>query len=366
MLIVDTAAVDSVKLKLTAQVFLNAFNSIKAGKVIGNWLHFESFEYVDGNTYEKILIRACYKELYENLIESQLNSRKVRATIIGTPGIGKSTFLFYALFCLNNLGYTVLFQHFQLGDENFIYSSPNATLLNGADINTKKVVVLCDTVKPALPFQTILVTSPRRDEIFNEFKKTHRKVFHTMPIWSETEVKEMIQNLPQYQERSKEYMARFNYFKGVPRTIFVFPLTASLIANLEEEVKSMVDACAEIEKVFTYSKLKSLNTPPDAHSLVHMIPNPGLESFTYHFASPKVAFIMAEKLKGDNLANLGNAIQFLRTKGVGSLAGDLFEPYAFFYLENGGEVPIRNLTDGSEATVLKFKPQQKKVVFGDE
>lgn len=155
-----------------------------------------------------------------------------------------------------------------------------------------------------------------------------------MKVWTVEEIQSLIANITDFNARREVFMERYEALGGIPRNIFFPPNEISL----DEEIETIVKKCKDIELLTNFTKLHSLACPDECHVLLHMtsrdVEHPYIAG-GFEFASRRLAFALADEFKKISLQSLTNAFNFLRNKGVGTLAGDLFEPLVIFLLQDG-------------------------------
>jgi hypothetical protein len=334
----------------------NFFNSIFNATEIdgGSWILFE--QNMPQTTLNRLHIRESYKTIASSILEGN-GSHK--AIITGTPGIGKSLFLFYLLWKLVKDRKRVLFMYgaFNIYYDGkggvFWFASGNLPLDNDVSFWNRSLWCLFDAKCKGeadlnrLPQDLstfIISTSPRRDMV-NDFKKPPVPQIFYMPIWTEAELDTIALLFP----HATQWRERFEILGGIPRHVLE-DTTQSPKLMLESACKkcSLDDCIREIgmDSAIT-DKSKVI------HSLVHMTSDPPFTNSSVCYASPTALNIIV-KYRGDEakcrMRTLLSACN--RNPLTAALCGYVFEQYAIELLEKGGKFPSRQLFHGNK----KIKP----------
>jgi hypothetical protein len=364
---------------LAAQnTIINAMRSMaKAEELVDeqtatSYLKFQSFKFADDRTYEKLVIRNCYDEI---LMKTGISTATVKEegtelgfmpgkllSVIGTPGIGKSMMLLYAVYLFHGLGATVYYCHHKVPDIYFMLvpESAEVKMVKGV-IEEANSVVLYDSVK-ALATGSVVITasSPRSVECINEFKKAggHQKAY--MPTWSGTEFKNLLSICLPSKVTDKRLMERFLAFGGVPRNVL-----KSTVMSIDEELTELVKMVKSPKELLKFSGTSFSDLPVTFHDLVHMVPSDDYLKFSYHPASKKVTMKVFDGAKNDTIVDLAAAIRYCRQNHATVFAGDVFEKYAIEMLRNGGKFKRKNLKTAFVDEV-EIKPRKLNLSRGYE
>jgi len=203
--------------------FYDKFVLNAAAKERNGWLELGSL--VPGTQVEKILIRESYR-----FIAAKIEQRSLpRYIVTGSPGIGKSLFLFYLLYRLVRRGERVLFWY----DTDLMYYDGRGLIhevdrlpKSSNDAFWKGLWCLFDaTARTPQDLHrlggrgaTIVVSMCPRRELINDFKKPNPSPkFFYMPVWSKDELDLLYRET--YSEVS-DWLNRFEILGGIPRLVF--------------------------------------------------------------------------------------------------------------------------------------------------
>ena len=301
-----------------------------------------------------LYVRQAYKDLFA-IICNYLNSgdiedRTSRVAITGTPGIGKSMFLFYIMWRLTKMEATktvILRRHM---DEKVIYVFQNEGCWATQDdskilgfLNDGTTWYLTDTLEPP-PGQveaiTILVASPARRhyEAFSRYLNT--APLHYFPVWSLEELKLVA---PFYSRELKDIEKRYYKIGGVPRYLL------EKNYDLEPTIRGAVGRLA-IEKLPLIASGSVSKEDQVSHLIVQFVVNTSSYlDFTLRMASQyatqmaMVLFIQYEEEKVKQFIRWGSPLPALAT-----LQGEFFEAYAHQKLCKGGKFIGRSLETKDE------------------
>lgn len=267
-----------------------------------NWLTFaEPFELdISTDVLKKMYIRASFRSLADYFLTNPKNFARQKAVLTGTPGVGKSVFLFYLLWRLlkEGKGKRVLF----VFESRNIYFDGKGGVFDLVKPPTKQqsfwkndLWLLFDG-KGKSEFDiaacqynlcnSILSTSPRRG-LYNDFKKSSNCIFLFMPIWSREEVKLVaMQVFPAF---SETWSARFDVIGGVPRHVFS--------ESIENPVEWLTPSCADCD-IGAIMRMAGNETEIGGesiivHKVVHMHSVAPFTKYTLVFASETVLQLLS-------------------------------------------------------------------------
>jgi hypothetical protein len=350
------------------QFFNSIFNATEIDG--GSWISFGKL--MPDTNLNQLFIRESYKMIASSILEGN-GSHK--AIITGTPGIGKSLFLFYLLWKLVNDGKRVLFIfgtfNIYYDGQGGVFQFESGRLPSDIDYSFWNHSLWClfdakrkgeaDLNRLPQEFSTFIVsTSPRR-EMVNDFKKPPVPQIFYMPIWTVTEMEAIA---PLFSNSNEQWQHRFEILGGIPRHVLedtmVSPKTilegACRNCSLDDCIKviGMNSTITDRSKVI--------------HSLVHMTSEPPFTNSSVSYASQTALntifrqnTIESKRKMKELLASCdGNPL-------TAALCGYIFEQYAIELLERGGEFTCRMLVHGNtimqpNETTLDIPPSKKIIV----
>ena len=303
--------------------------------------------------------------------------------VSGNPGIGKSSFGYYALFRALCEGRTVVYQAEKLsrhigGDEVYLFNGPAVSIdvrTIRAALNDPDTVFISDSITPVVVRAfTLYVTSPRCERTW-EYRKTDNATMLYFPVLSWDEICEMrAACFPGVSEAgAKERYVRWG---GIPRYVLGHSKEQFL---LSEAIRS-----------FAPNDLASFSIEPAAsddmkgsHRVFHvkvqgevdttlLANNP--EFYRFHsreFASKHVARMLLEWGTSQLRAEMVRV--FAGAAGIPQLAvarRHVYEELALERLVQGGRFPVRRLTSGAsgggnEPTGFLELPPARRHTFSD-
>ena len=307
-----------------------------------------------------IYIREPYKDLFNiiwnNVNPVKPNPRLHRIAITGTPGIGKSMFLFYILWRLANMKTkrTVILRR-QM-DEGDIYVFQNEgcwMTMSRKDmrllLKDKTTWYLTDALEPQpgkVEAVTILVTSPAQKYYSAFVEYSHAAPLYYLPFWSLEE----LQLVASFYSKSPETVKkRFDMIGGVIR--YVLEKDTDLKRRIRHSFRRLISN-------------QIVNEDKVIHSIIHYKVAANYLDFSLVFASTWMAevtlklliFYQQEKLRRWFLS--GESSPFLAP-----LLGKLFEEYAHQVLSTGGLFYGRSLDN--EMMYQLFLPKMEIRRFYD-
>ncbi|GBB87526.1 hypothetical protein RclHR1_00140030 [Rhizophagus clarus] len=141
-----------------------------------------------------LLIRNCYKELTTVMFERDIS--KFGCIITGTPGIGKTYFGLYLLYCIRlcHPDATIVWQLADSDTHRCYQFMPDGNVLVGGiaqfydSISNENNYYIVDAQKPEKSSAyVILLTSPKA-ELYNSLWKSEGITKYYMPIWNDEEI----------------------------------------------------------------------------------------------------------------------------------------------------------------------------------
>ena len=278
--------------------------------------------------------------------------------VTGNPGIGKSSFGYYALFRALRDGRTVVYQAEKLsrrvgGDEAYLFNG--ATVCTGvrairAALLDPDTVFISDSIAPEfVPAFTLYITSPRRERTW-EYRKTDIVSMLHFPVLTWEEINAMrVSCFPQVSEADAK--ERFTRWGGIPRYA---------LAHTREERRLLEGA---INGVQAQDLSVAFDEPGErdedskgSHRVFHIkvrgevdeslrTDNPAYYKFlSREFASTYVANEVARR--GTALQRAEMVRLFNKSEGHREMAvarGHVFEVLALERLSRGGRFPMRKL-----------------------
>jgi hypothetical protein len=326
--------------------------------------------------------RPCYEKLKDNILEYMkrrwplsLEGLACSVFLTGTPGIGKTAFLCYFIKKLREQKWPVLFGSRSMGNDFLFWDKDGNELHLNKDTvvrdykRRRDIFFVWDSIEMPTAFGPCVMCSSPRDNIGNQFKKTARKLF--MPTWSWEEVVavyEMIYSKKDEIPSLNVVAARFFVLGGVPRLLFdevdtlAWELIDDAMRNTDEE---------KLKQVASSEGAKAADSV--SHRLVHRVidatvDNDDFKKCRIAFPSSYVSFAIMKKYSKDRKEKALNFLDDTSDLGMAAtLRGNVFEPFAHLFVQNGFEAKARLLNaDGTSQEVnIKIEKRQKAVVSGN-
>ena len=292
-----------------------------------------------GKLPKRLMIRPCYRELYDISVTSMLRKNREGeydvTLFTGVPGIGKSMFLLYFLYrFLNDDRFEDKRFALEIGARGkyFVFYPSNVPgefrVLEQTSLPTD-ILLLCDLSTKEEPGSrakwTFIFSSPD-PSLYKEIMKNQPKFKYRLPTWSEGELSILDSD-------KASWIDRFDIFGGVPRHLFFkeeYGKKDSSMLELEEALENKGGALAESFFKFGYGTVDNLIN----YMLVHVNPpvrDNGIIDYAgkreFSFASDFIFRKLVEKYNSQLLAQaigIFNSGSASYTFGAGS-AGHLFE-----------------------------------------
>ena len=311
-----------------------------------------------------LYIREAYVDMFQiiwnNLhSDNETNEQISRMAITGTPGTGKSMFLFYILWRLANMETIKAVIIYRQTEHGCIYVFQNSGCWKTfkypdiADLlEDENTWFLTDALKsPPGPVDavTILVSPPSRTYYSGFLKYLPVPFLHYLPTWSLDELKKLADS---YSVTEEEIENRFNKIGGIAR--YVLEDKRALGPIIDEAIGSLA-----LDRLISIALGGKSKENEISHQIVHFKVEPPdyskcrleigsdyafEEAIRKFLACPddtvKEFIIMSEKL---------TSLAYFRSI--------IFENYAHRKLSEGGEFLVRSLDDESES-MMEF-PRRK-------
>jgi hypothetical protein len=352
----------------------------------GFYLKLSSSEFVIGinksfNT--TLFVRPCYEQLWQRIqqeikADDQDRASKRRFLVTGTPGLGKSYFLFYVLWQLrqmeNRLGTFPVYidSHFSSqGQQMWRFCGDSVALVDRVDIDDKKAYYLVDpghskTSPLFCSGITIIAASPKHVEtsLHEWIKETPSQYY--MPIWTTTEIM-ACRSICFPDTPTKTVMELIDICGPVPRWV---------LQNANDDPKAIIDKALGSAGITSPQELfKSLAAGDKfaeiSNKLLHYTVDENFKQVGVCFASAYIQnYLTAAYVDSQTQA----LVNFLRVSaGMGDLAalrGPLFESFAHPVLVKGGKFKQRKLSltrsEGGDQGELKDEPEEQDNSQDDE
>ena len=302
-----------------------------------------------------LYIRKAYEDLFQ-IICNNLNSdnetkeRFHRIAITGTPGTGKSVFLFYILWRLANreTTKTVILHRNSDSGRIYVFQNDGSWMTRNFDnvdrfLSDSTTWYLTDALLSPpgpLPAVTILVSSPSRMYYSTFLKYIPIPFLHYLPTWSLEELKKTANS---YSMEEKEIEKRFNMIGGVAR--YVLEDKRPLEPTIDDAIGSLA-----LSKLTSIALGETSKEHEISHRIIHFkVEPPHYSKCTLIMASD---YVFKEALRRFLTCHDDTVKEFIiMSEKFISLAyfrGLIFENYAHRKLSEGGEFLVRSLNDGSE------------------
>ncbi|KAE9113543.1 hypothetical protein PF010_g10041 [Phytophthora fragariae] len=327
--------------------FFSQFSTVDQ---VGDWLNFSSLLPLTRRL--KIYIRSSYRVIADQALLNPDGNMVKYAVVTGTPGIGKSVFVYYVMWRLiKDKKRVLLFD----SEGNFYF---DGTTMFQCDSLPKKfnqqfwstdlwclVDSLDPTSIPGLPYRhcsVLLASTPRRDCI-GEFKKlAPTPDVYNMPLWSKDELGTIA---PLYPFAAAAWQNRFECLGGVPRVVLQDIGTDPQTLLMSASSSCSLDDC--IMLVSIYSEINSKTKI--AQTLIHIRSQEPYREYEVAYASELAMQVIARTKWRSDRAKVQNLLGSCDGNPLAqSLCGYVFEPHSMDLLEQGGTFVCRKLLSGAD------------------
>lgn len=331
-----------------------------------------------------LFIRKAYKDLIE-LIKNDWAKGK-HTLLLGTPGIGKSTFMCYVLWILRRSKVDIVVQ--RRGESCYLYKS-DGTVEEGTFEQFKDYCaksdsyLLADGVVPqegGIKSHILEVSSPRK-EFWLSFQKRMNVVTRYMPTWSLTELLECRNNC--YSSILEQTVINnFKIFGGTVRHVLAksedpSAKDAIIEALARTDIQAALDSDGMSGAPDDVSSLILHWTVVDAKTMdkteeVWKDRTVKVEDYDRYVCEFGSHFIRQKVLERGERSMKNYLSSFIQHSGenvyFGQLCGRLFEDIAHQILQKGGNFTIRQLgtEENKESSLnLKISGVRDILVLGD-
>ncbi|KAG3161418.1 hypothetical protein PI126_g6450 [Phytophthora idaei] len=312
---------------------------------VNSWLQFPAL--LPLTERQTLYIRSSYKSIAAQALSKVDPNRRKYAVITGTPGVGKSVFVYYVMWRLIKDKKRVLFTTRQppiYFDGSTIHECKQLPYSGNQQFWSPDLWCLVDSVDPTnvvgMPIErcsVLLASTPRRDCI-GEFKKLvpTPDVFY-MPLWT---TEELATIAPMYPHAAAAWQNRFECLGGVPRLVL-----QDIGTNPQALLMSACSSCSLDDCIMLVSIYSEINSKTKiAQISIHIHSQEPYREYKVVYASDlAMQLIVRTKWRLDRAK-----LQSLLGSSDGnplaqSLCGYIFELYSMDLLEHGGTFVYRKL-----------------------
>ena len=329
------------------------FNGVWSATERGGWISFKHD--IPSTTLNNLYIRESYRT-----IASRINPDINKAIVTGTPGIGKSLFLFYLLWKLVQERKRVLFIYhpfniyYDSEGNVFWFASGHLPYDNDKSFWNDTLWCLFDakgkdeSCLNKFPYGSctfVVSTSPRR-ELLNDFKKPPQPQIFYMPLWTEPELENISSCFPS----AIDWHTRFEILGGIPRHVLestdVHPTALLETACKQCDLKDCIKSIGMNSTITDKSKV--------VHSLVHMTSVSPFTESSVCYASDAALNVIIRNKGNEAKRKMRDLLDSCEGNPLtAALCGYVFESYAIELLEQGGVFKCRELVHAN----TKIKPR---------
>ena len=294
----------------------------------------------------QLYIRSAYKKIYELGVTRQDATRRKYVTVTGTPGIGKSAFLYYVFWRMVKEKKRVFFVTSSIyfdGESmhDLIEIPPIRTpfwtpslwcLIDSADPISRLGQINVDNCS------ILLATSPREDYLRGFKKLVPTPHLFYMPLWSRDELQSIARLYT-----NAGWEKRFIALGGIPRYVL-----EDVSREPEELLRAACTECSLDDAVNVVSvDAMVTNKTKVVQSLVHVQSEDPFTRAEVRYASPTAVNIIVQTYSRKCSQQVKTLLASSEeTSLAGTLRGHMFEHYAIKQLHKGGRFVCRELFAG--------------------
>ncbi|GMF28390.1 unnamed protein product [Phytophthora fragariaefolia] len=327
--------------------FFSQFSTVDQ---VGDWLNFSSL--LPLTRRQKLYIRSSYRVIADQALLNPDGNMVKYAVVTGTPGVGKSVFVYYVMWRLIKDKKRVLFFSKKgpiYFDGSTMYQSQSLPNKFNRRFWSPELWCLVDSVDPTamteLPVEdcsVLLASTPRRDCI-GEFKKLvpTPDVFY-MPLWT---TEELANIAPMYPLAAMAWQNRFECLGGVPRVVL-----QDIGTDPQTLLMSACSSCSLDDCIMLVSIYSEINSKAKiAQTLIHIRSQEPYREYEVAYASELAMQVIARTKWRSDRAKVQNLLGSCDGNPLAqSLCGYVFEPHSMDLLEQGGTFVCRKLLSGAD------------------
>lgn len=330
------------------------FSQVGSAKEEGDMLVFPT--HIPLTKRAKLYIRSAYKVIYDAAVTRVDATMPKYSLVTGTPGIGKSAFLYYAFWRKVKAKQRVFFvqEMIYFDGENMLDLSE---MPRRRDLQfwTPDLWCLVDSVDPTSAglshdrCSILLATSPRRD-IVKEFKKlVPEPVAYYMPTWSDAELNSIagLHSSPNWKDR-------FEALGGIPRYVL------EQVSQSPEQLLSYACSTCDLNDTIRMIAIDSEVTSKTkvVQTLIHFHSKAPYTTFEVGYASKAALEKIVLVHKTTCIQQMKQLLEAaLPTPQARALCGYIFEMHALKLLQKGGEFECRELGEEKKPCEIRTIPK---------
>nr|QUJ09332.1 crinkler 4 [Plasmopara viticola] len=332
------------------------FSHFSTGERVGDWLNFASLLLM--TRQQKLYVRSSYTSIAAQAL-SNIDKELVKyAVVTGTRGIGKSVFLYFAMWRLiKDKKRVLLFDKYaQFYFDGITMRDVKQLPFSGnRQFWSPDLWCLVDSVDPTtideLPVEncSVLLTSTLRQDYISNFMKLvpTPEVFY-MPVWSKEELATIA---PLFPQAAAVWQTRFESLGGVPRVVLQDVGTDPKALLLYSCSSCSLDDCI---------MMASIHSTQIAQTLIHIRSQEPYRAFEPVYASQLAVHVIARlKWKPDRELQQNLLGSCDDNPLASSLCRYIFEPYSMNLLEQGGTFVYRKLSSSADMRMHRTMKRER-------
>ncbi|KAG4038054.1 hypothetical protein PC123_g26383 [Phytophthora cactorum] len=337
------------------------FSQLPTADERGGWLEFPAL--LPLTECQQLYIRSSYKSIAAQALSKMDPNRRKYAVITGTPGIGKSVFVYYVMWRLIKDQKRVLFLtaeppvYFD-GECMFVYRQ--LPFAGNFQFWSPDLWCCVDSVDPTtiagfpvLNCSTLLASTPRQDCIGDFKKLVPTPDVYYMPLWTEEELARIT---PLYPDAAPVWQNRMTCLGGVPRQV---------LQDIQTDPQSLLESACRICSLDDCIMLLSINSEINsktkiAQTLIHIRSEKPYRTYSVGYASELAMKIVAQTKWQTDRTRMQNLLGACDGHPLTqALCGYIFESHAMDLLERGGSFVYRELLSYPEMKRRNIAKRQR-------
>lgn len=306
----------------------------------------------NSNIGSELIVRSCYVQLWDII----LTAPELRIAVLGSPGIGKSWFLYYCIYRLVTAQTPFVYVGFK-GHMATYWTFRDGETQKGSDFTDElrrlfedqNTVVLVDDRSPfttsEFPCKIIISSSPNRQkytETLNEGGASGSLKLY-MPVWDDEELELKRQQHARQNGMGltqDQVQALVNIAGRVPRYIFQHRSFEAAVATNKKDINEALQRKSP-EAMFSAAGSSNAADDQTSHRILAIEVDGEFRRVGLAFHSSYVKNVTFRSL---TTLSVHQHYNFYR-RTAGSLKDQLFERYAHFRIAAGAKVVARSLDE---------------------
>eukprot|EP00823_Brevimastigomonas_motovehiculus_P009069 TRINITY_DN8748_c0_g1_i1.p1 TRINITY_DN8748_c0_g1~~TRINITY_DN8748_c0_g1_i1.p1 ORF type:complete len:513 (+),score=72.24 TRINITY_DN8748_c0_g1_i1:128-1666(+) len=317
---------------------------------------------------DKLFVRKCWRDLWD--ISCKLRtSREQGMLLTGSPGVGKSWFLNYALMRIaastSPSSVSVVYQ-VASRPECLVFHRHKNEVTESLPIDEEAKAVLNSSIQNyylfdpddfqargpmGFPAFTIVTSSPNKKHYSHFMKDCNSTSRRFMPIWRREELKAIFPYLEKA-PRVEEVDALYNELNGILRSYM------KARSDVRKQLKEAADECNP-EAIATSGFFNDTAKEEATHRLlVYDVQDPEYKTVIVKPVSDSLFNLVLDAIDNHNSFRIKRFLNTKPTEGTRVLQGFMWKKWYHNYLTAGGEFKVRQVGETNVQTLILPRAQE--------